>query len=82
MNHKNVNDKYKEIMRNMSQDEIDVFFNEKLIQMGTAGYRAKIGPGNHNLNEFTYAQLTIGYAKYLITKYKSQKLAHITYINY
>lgn len=71
INHKNVNDKYKEIMRNMSQDEIDVFFNEKLIQMGTAGYRAKIGPGNHNLNEFTYAQLTIGYAKYLITKYKN-----------
>lgn len=39
--------------------------------MGTAGYRAKIGPGNHNLNEFTYAQLTIGYAKYLVTKYKN-----------
>lgn len=25
LNHKNVNEKYKEIMRNMSQDEIDVF---------------------------------------------------------
>ncbi len=72
LNHKNVDQEYKNIMKNLSDDEISVYFDEKLIQMGTAGFRSKIGPGNHNLNEFTYMQLSIGYAKYLIDKYKNK----------
>ena len=69
MNHKNINNKYKEIMHQMSDEEISVYFSDEPISMGTAGFRAKIGPGNHNLNEFTYMQLSIGYAKFLFKKY-------------
>lgn len=70
INHKMVKEEYKQIMKSFSEEEINVFFNEQPIKMGTAGFRAKIGPGNHNLNEFTYSQLAHGYAKFLSVKYK------------
>lgn len=71
LNHKNVSQTYKDVMEKLTDEEISVYFNDDPIKMGTAGFRAKIGPGNHNLNEFTYMQLAIGYAKFLKTKYKN-----------
>lgn len=59
----------KKIMQNMSKEEISIAFNENDIKFGTAGYRAKIGPGNHYLNEKTYYQLATGYAKYILSKF-------------
>ena len=61
-------------MEEMSDDECSVAFSLKPIQFGTAGYRAKIGPGNHYLNEKTYKQLAIGYAKFLKNKFPNKNL--------
>ncbi|MDE7221849.1 MAG: phospho-sugar mutase, partial [Ureaplasma sp.] len=74
LENKDISNSYKKIMEEMSEDECSVAFSEKPIQFGTAGYRAKIGPGNHYLNEKTYKQLTVGYAKYLKNKFPNEKI--------
>ena len=69
MSSSTVSAEYKKIMKDMSESEIGIAFNEQPIKFGTAGYRAKVGPGNHYLNEKTYYQLAIGYAKFIKTRF-------------
>lgn len=62
-------DKIRPIFKNQlakfDPKELAAAFSEKPLKFGTAGYRAIVGPGNHYLNEFTYAQLAYAYAQYL-----------------
>ena len=74
LNSSNVDMHWKESLKALSKNDINIFFSDNKIKMGTAGYRAIIGPGNFNLNEFTYYQLTDGYAKWLKHKYPNKKI--------
>ncbi len=63
-----VSPKDKEILKNMTQKEIDdAFF--KNIDFGTAGMRGVLGPGTNRINEYTVKKATIGFANYLYEKY-------------
>lgn len=73
LKHTNIDKKTKDIMKKMSSQEIELAFNEKELSFGTAGYRAKIGPGNHYLNEYTYIQLATGYAKFILKKFNNKQ---------
>ncbi len=55
----------KEEMRNFSQKEIELYFNEKPLKFGTAGIRATMGPGTNQMNKYVYRQLAEGYAKFI-----------------
>ena len=62
----------KEILKKMSQKEIDdAFFKD--VEFGTAGMRGILGPGTNRLNEFTVRKATVGFAKYLLEKYPNVK---------
>ncbi len=78
LKHKNVSDEMKNEMLNvMTKEDIKKSFSEEKIKFGTAGYRAFMGPGNLYLNEFTYQQLTIAYAKYLQEVNKDKKQLNV-----
>ncbi len=63
-----VSEEDKEILKNMSSEEIDdAFFQD--IQFGTAGMRGIIGPGTNRMNVFTIRKACIGYARFLLSKY-------------
>lgn len=67
-----VSPKDKEILKNMTQEEIDdAFF--KNVEFGTAGMRGILGPGTNRLNEFTVKKATVGFAIYLLEKYPNCK---------
>lgn len=67
-----VDDKTKDVLRHMSQEEIDdAFF--KNVEFGTAGMRGVLGPGTNRLNDFTVRKATVGFAKYLLEKYPNAK---------
>ncbi|MCQ2956765.1 MAG: hypothetical protein MJ233_02780 [Mycoplasmoidaceae bacterium] len=51
----------------MTKKEQKIAFANKPFVFGTAGVRAKMGPGTHYLNKFTYQQMTIGYCKYVLS---------------
>lgn len=57
----------KEWMREMTRDEIEMSFQDTQIKFGTAGYRAIFGPGPLFLNKFTFQQLAVGYAKFILS---------------
>ena len=59
----------KEILSNMSNEEIDKCFNKDL-EFGTAGIRGIMGLGNSRLNKYTIGRVTLGLANYLNKKYK------------
>ena len=59
----------KEILSNMSDEEIGKSFNEDL-EFGTAGIRGIMGLGISRLNKYTIGKVTLGYANYLNKKYK------------
>ena len=62
----------KEILKNMTKEEIDdAFF--KNVEFGTAGMRGVLGPGTNRLNEFTIKKATIGLAIYLLEKFPNAK---------
>ena len=62
----------KEILKKMSQEQIDdAFFKD--VEFGTAGMRGILGPGTNRLNEFTIRKANIGFAKYLLEKYPDAK---------
>ncbi len=64
--------KDKEILNNMSKEQIDdAFF--KNVEFGTAGMRGILGPGTNRLNEFTVRKATVAFAKYLLEKYPNVK---------
>ena len=59
----------KEILSNMSDEEIEESFNEELV-FGTAGIRGIMGLGTSRLNKYTIGKVTLGLANYLNKKYK------------
>ena len=62
----------KEILKRMSQEQIDdAFFKD--VEFGTAGMRGILGPGTNRLNEFTIKKATVGFAIYLLEKYPNVK---------
>lgn len=62
----------KEILKNMSKEEIDdAFFKD--VEFGTAGMRGVLGPGTNRLNAFTIKKATIGLAIYLLEKFPNAK---------
>ncbi len=68
LNSPKVSDADKELLKKMSQVEIDdAFFKD--VEFGTAGMRGILGPGTNRLNEFTVKKATIGFAQYLLEKY-------------
>ena len=76
MNSGKVSDADKELLRNMSKEQIDdAFFKD--VEFGTAGMRGILGPGTNRLNEFTVRKATIGFAKYLLEKYPNAKEAGV-----
>lgn len=67
-----VSAKDKEILKNMSQEQIDdAFFKD--VEFGTAGMRGILGPGTNRLNDFTVRKATVGFAIYLLEKYPNAK---------
>ena len=71
-----VSESDKEILRKMTQEEIDdAFFKD--VEFGTAGMRGILGPGTNRLNEFTVKKATVGFAKYLLEKYENAKSAGV-----
>jgi phosphoglucomutase len=72
INSPKVSEQDKEMLRQMSQEQIDdAFFKD--VEFGTAGMRGILGPGTNRLNEFTVRKATIGFAKYLLEKYGDAK---------
>ena len=68
INSKHVDEETKNILKNMSENDIDDAFFQN-IQFGTAGMRGVIGPGTNRMNYFTVKRTTIGSAKYLLEKF-------------
>ena len=72
LNSSKVSHQDKEVLKKMSQAEIDdAFFKD--VEFGTAGMRGILGPGTNRLNEFTVKKATIGFARYLLEKYPNVK---------
>ncbi len=68
LNLKGLSDELKEQLKNMSKKELKIAFSRKQLAFGTAGIRAKMGPGTQYLNKFVYQQMMIGYCKYILSK--------------
>lgn len=71
---KKVSKQDKQAIKKMSKEQIKVNFDNSLMAFGTAGIRAKMGPGTKQLNEFTYPQITIAYAKYIVKHFKNPSI--------
>ena len=56
----------------MSNEDIDDAFY-KDIEFGTAGMRGIIGPGTNRINFYTVRKATIGFAQYLLAKFKNAR---------
>ncbi|MCQ3907712.1 MAG: hypothetical protein MJ219_03075 [Mycoplasmoidaceae bacterium] len=54
----------------MNAIQLKKAFSKKQLAFGTAGVRAKMGPGTQQLNKFVYQQLTIAYCKYVLKNKK------------
>lgn len=68
---KNVDKNLKQEIKAMKSNELKKAFSNEELAFGTAGIRAKIGPGTQYLNKFVYQQMAVGYAKYILRrKYK------------
>ncbi len=68
----NVSKEMKDEMKKMTADQIEASFKEEPIKFGTAGYRAVMGPGPLFLNEHTYQQLAVGYAKFILFNHEAK----------
>lgn len=63
-----LSDEYREILKNMTEEEInDAFYRE--LEFGTAGIRGVLGPGSNRLNIYVIRKATVGFARYLLGKY-------------
>lgn len=80
MNSPNVSDEDKNILKSMSDAEIDdAFFKD--IAFGTAGMRGILGPGTNRMNLFTVRKATVGFGKYLLKKYTGKVSCAISHDN-
>ncbi|MDR3257974.1 MAG: phospho-sugar mutase [Mycoplasmataceae bacterium] len=59
-----INPDIKEQLFLMDQKELEEAFASE-IEFGTAGIRAKIGPGSNRMNHYVVAKVTLGYINYL-----------------
>ncbi len=67
-----VDEKTKEVLRNMSNEEKDdAFFKD--IEFGTAGMRGILGPGTNRLNIFTVKKACVAFAKYCLDIFPNAK---------
>ena len=67
-----VDEKTKEVLRNMSNEEKDdAFFKD--IDFGTAGMRGILGPGTNRLNIFTVKKACVAFAKYCLDTFPNAK---------
>lgn len=72
LDNEKVSAKDKEILKNMSEDEIaDAFYKD--VEFGTAGMRGVLGPGTNRLNEFTVRKASVAFAMYILEKYPNAK---------
>ena len=77
MNSPNVSDEDKNILKSMSDAEVDdAFFQD--IAFGTAGMRGILGPGTNRMNLF---KATVGFGKYLLKKYTGKVSCAISHDN-
>ncbi|MGL4948595.1 MAG: phospho-sugar mutase [Mycoplasma sp.] len=65
LNSPDVPDGMKKEMEKMTNEQIEASFSDAPLKFGTAGYRAPMGPGPLYLNELTYQQLAVAYAKFI-----------------
>lgn len=68
LNSKFIKKEDKEILKNMSENEIKESFSEDL-KFGTAGIRGIMGLGTNRMNEYTIGKVTVGLSKYLNENY-------------
>ena len=67
-----VDEKSKEVLRGMSQEEKeDAFF--KNVEFGTAGMRGVLGPGTNRLNVYSIRKVTVAFAMYLLKTFPNAK---------
>ena len=67
-----VDEKTKDVLRNMSNEEKDdAFFKD--IEFGTAGMRGILGPGTNRLNVFTVKKACVAFAKYCLDIFPNAK---------
>lgn len=77
INDKNIKDEDKQIIKNMSKEELQEAFSFDL-EFGTAGIRGIMGLGSSRINEYTIGRVTVGLANYL-NKYKNNPSVVIAY---
>lgn len=65
----------------MSKEEKNLAFNGSDLEFGTAGIRAKMGPGVHYLNKFVYQQMTMGYCRHVYKKKRDNQYIVIGHDN-
>lgn len=71
-----VSQEYKDILKNLSQEEInDSFYRD--LEFGTAGIRGVLGPGSNRLNIKIVKKATVGFAKYLLETYPNAREAGV-----
>lgn len=65
LNSNKISNDYKNYIKKMSAEEIDLYFTDKKMTFGTAGIRSTMGPGTNQINTFTYQQMAEGVARWL-----------------
>ena len=70
LNNEYITKEDKEILKNMTKDEINEAFFEDL-SFGTAGIRGKMGLGTNRINKYTIGKVTVGLSNYLNKKYNN-----------
>ena len=66
-----LSDQFREELLNMTEEEInDAFYRE--LEFGTAGLRGILGPGSNRLNIYVIRKATVGFSRYLLSKYGSR----------
>jgi len=81
-----VDEKTKEIIRNMDEKELqDSFYRD--LEFGTGGLRGVMGPGTNRMNEFIVKRASLGFGRYLLklgndTKEKGVVIAHDNRFNH
>lgn len=77
LNDENIEDTDKNVLKNMSKDEIEEAFYSNL-SFGTAGIRGIMGLGSNRINKYTIGMVTVGLANY-INKNKNNPCTIIAY---
>lgn len=65
---KSLSNDLKTQLEELTPEEQKEAFASKPLEFGTAGIRAKMGPGIHYLNKYVYRQIMVGYCKYILSK--------------